>query len=588
MFARALLIAALLSPGCDPSDHPDTREYIADPDPRPGVELGADTRVAACAQVRVPVTVRTEGAHVWSVRGVPALHLVDHGDAVSFRAPVVNTDTEIELTLTVGEGEDAASGTANITVAPAPDGEGLALGMARGCGPFSLGVASGDPRADSVLLWTALPEIAEPTTVHWVVARDLFGAEIVVSGSTMAEPASGGAVTVEATGLDAGTTYFYQFSVGTQVSVLGRTRTVPRGSAQRVRLAVGSCSSVWSGHFNPYARLAEHDDVDLMIHLGDFVYDFVDAEEEVRMPPGPYPVDPTNRAEWVDRFVYYLSDPDLRRARQAHPWLVIWDNHDSDTGDELGQGTTEVFRQYVPMRTPEADDHRVAWRRLQYGDLVDIFLLDAAVHRVEAEDRDQADILGEDQWSWFESELATSEAAWRVVGTQKLVSSLIVPPVGFGKPSPWDDYPTSRARLHDALSRHDDNVILSGDLHFSIATDFVLSPTDPLYDPEDGAGSVASELLATGITRGNFDETLCGGLCADSQVKLIEDIAEQLERTNPHVAGLELIEHGYATVDLTADETVATYWYSPIRVISSTQTQGPTFRSPRGHNRWAR
>ncbi len=562
------------------------------------VSLGETRTVTACERAVLRVERQGESAVTevqWSVEGLPLVFVQPEvlGQA-SLRVPVVNLRTELKVSVQVfDEAGNEASDTVVLVIEPPEAGGELADGMAPDCEPFALGVASGDPAPDSVLLWTrvtALPEEVVP--LQWRVATDILMREVVAQGEAEAVVSQDHAVTVEATGLAPGQTYYYQFTTPEgDASFVGRTRTAPLGDVDKVTFAVGSCSSIWSGYFNAYAHLAAQEDLDLMIHLGDFVYDFVDAEEEVRLPGGAYPSDPENPVQWRARFVEYLHDPDLRRARAAHPWAVIWDNHDADDSpSEVAEETIRLFRDYVPMRRPDPDNDRIGYRVLRYGSLVDVLIVDALVHRTEGEGPEALDILGQAQWAWLEEELGRSEAAWRVLGSQKLVSTLVIPNLGLGEPSPWDEYPASRRRLHELLGAHDDNILLSGDLHFSMAMDFVLDPAaaDSPYDPAVGNGSHGVELLATSITRGNFDETLCSGLCPEPSRRLIRDLGEQLQLTNTHNAYLELIEHGYGVVEITSERTVATLWYTPIRALTRDAFRGGVLTVERGANRWNR
>ncbi len=579
------------SPIPDAQTQPDT-----DPQPPWTITLNAPDTIGPCDTLEVSATLSDDAPNnaQWSIAGHPLLALQRIDDTrVSLRTPVVNLNTELHTTPTLTHTAGLQTNTtATVTLTAPPPPTGMTEGLAPDCAPFEHGVASGDPHPNSLILWTRLTP-QDPTTtqnVSWELASDIHFQNTVQSGQASATPERDHTVHVTVEDLPAGQTFYYRFTApdGTH-STTGRTRTTPTGAVTNARFAVGSCSSIWSGHFNAYARIAQRDDLDLMIHLGDFVYDFVDAEEEVRVPD-PYPVDPENPEQWRQRFRYYLMDPSLRIARAAHPWLVIWDNHDADVKpSEAPQQTTRVFRDYVPMRQPNPDNHRIAYRSLQYGDLVHLIIFDALLHRT-GDTPETQDMLGQTQWQWLENELNNSQAAWRVLGSQKLTSTLVVPAVGLSEPSPWDQYPNSRARLFELLRNHNDNILLSGDLHFSIAADVVLDPINPdaPYDPNTSADSIGVEILATGITRGNFDETICRGPCSETTTGLIEDIGTQLGVQNPHVAFLELIQHGYGVVDITPQRATAQFWYSDILELTQTETLGGELTVERGANKWTR
>ncbi|MBH25041.1 MAG: hypothetical protein CMH57_11405 [Myxococcales bacterium] len=608
--ATASVCLLLLTLGCD-SGGGASSEGAADADPQdtatsdapegdapegdassggPRVTLSGPSEASGCDAVTVTASVEGDAASLdWSLEGLPliAAERGDDGLTLVIEAPVVTTETTLTARLTATDAQGAEGSDAiTLIVAPTAPGEGLSEGMAAGCGPFPHGVASGDPEGDSVLLWTRVtsPGDAAAVELRWVVAADRWFEQIVSEGIVSATAERDHTVTVEAGGLTPGTTYYYRFESGEARSPLGRTRTAPAGPTERVRLASMSCSSIFSGYFNAYGRLAERDDLDAVVHLGDYLYDFVDENERVRVPT-PEPPDPDSQALWRARHRYYLSDPDLRRARAAHPWVVIWDNHDVDDDGDRTQRVAEVFREYVPMRPPVVEgDPRVAYRALRFGDLVDLILIDALLHRTED------DILGPAQWSWLTARLRGAPTAWRVIGNQKLVSTLFVPG-GLLDPGNWDDYPQTRARLFELLGEADDNLILSGDLHFTIAADLVDRPTDPmdLYDPAtDAERSVGVELLATSISRGNFDEQLCSGRCDEGNLNIITVVQQELAVVNPHIAAAELIEHGYGVLDITAERVTAELWYSPIREPSRDERLGATLVVERGANQWTR
>lgn len=575
--------AADADSGPEPEPEPDLPS-----DPPPEISLSGAQSAAACESVSVSATIEGDVSEVrWAVAGEPVLHLArSEPHTVTFRAPVVGIETALAVSATaVGPTGSEATATTTVTVAAAPVGEGLALGMALDCAPFAHGVSSGDPLPTSVLLWTRI-EVSEDTPVGWAIATDHYMEDVVASGEATASADRDYTVMVEAGGLEPGTTYYYRFSAPDgRVSRLGRTKTAPVGPVERVRLASMSCSSVWSGYFNAYRGLANKE-LDLAIHLGDYVYDFVDAEEEVRMPPGAYPKNPGSLEEWRERYRYYLSDPDFRAARGAHPWLVIWDNHDSDgIADE--EQSNRVFWEYVPSRMLAPESKSVVYRSLRYGDLVHILLLDSLLWRTEG------DMLGEPQWQWFEGELDGSAADWRVVGNQKLTTQWLLPPIpGYDDTSPWDGYPASRARLYDNLGQTGDNLLISGDLHFTMIHDIVLDPDDPEqpYDPETGERAVGGELLAAGISRGNFDETLCAGLCDGNALMtdILSTVPGELYAMNPHSVFYELIEHGYAVIDITPARIEAQMWYSAIRQPTREERLGVRVTMERGANRWSR
>jgi alkaline phosphatase D len=556
--------------------------------PPGAIDLGAARTVAGCEEVTIAATPDVTLSDLsWSYSGYHALALERVGDAgLRFRAPVVNRPTAIRVRLDAQGPTGPEYGRVVVHVRPAESDDGaLAAGMAWDCAPFPTGVASGDPTVDSVLLWTRVAADAD-TELTWELATDPIFDTVVTSGSAVATAARDWTVQVEATGLSAATTYYYRFATPDgATSATGRTRTAPDDDATSARIASMSCASAFSGYFNPYARLAERDDLALVVHLGDYIYDAVDEEEEVRLP-AEYPAVPETEAEWRARHRYYLADPDLRAARGAHPWVALWDNHDIARAlADAEQRSIEVFRENLPIREVDPEDPRVIWRTVRLGALADLTIVDIYAHHLDDES-----LLSEAQWTYLEATARASTAAWRIFGNQELTTTMLGPEdFGLGSVSDWDEVPGERERFFALLAERDDNLVLSGDLHFTVAADMVLDPAaEPAYDPATSDRSVGVELLAGSITRGNFDETLCSGLCERPLLNVIENIRGQLLGRNPHFADLELIEHGYAIVDIDAERIEAQMWFSPIREIASAERPGTLLTVERGTNRWLR
>lgn len=462
--------------------------------------------------------------------------------------------------------------------------------------PFLHGVASGDPLSDRVLIWTKVdPQGASDSiSLDWEVSPDANFSTLAASGTVQARASANWTALTDVGGLSPDTRYYYRFTgPGNQESRIGRTRTAPSGPVSHLRFAVASCSSIFSGFFNGYARIGEREDLNLVIHLGDYIYDFVDPDEEVRVPV-PAPVDPTDLAGFRDRHAYYLLDPDLRLARQMHPWTVIWDNHDID-GDGIPQQLAEAiqaFHEYIPVRLNDPTRPDRIYRNLQYGDLVDIFMIDAESVR----DLDtipgigELSVLGDAQWTWLSQGLAASTAKWRLIGNQKMMTRFSIAglpsfiPFGDGPVADsgaWDGYNADRLRLLNHLTQNnlDNNIVLSGDIHMSFACD--LAPDPGVYNAQTGAGSVAVEFLPSSVTRGNFDEMGFGGFVADL-AKAAIDLA------NPYHVHSELESHGYGIVDIRADSAVAEFWYSDILQATSNEDFAVGYVIRDGDNHWDR
>src|SRR5258708_814417 len=260
--------------------------------------------------------------------------------------------------------------------------------------PFTLGVASGYPSPDGVVLWTRLMGELDPAAipVRWEVAADESMKLIVLSGETSAEPAGAPSGHVEVRGPEPGRWYWYRFVAGDAASQTGRTRTAPAAGAEvaRLRFAFASCQQYEQGWFSAYRHMAR-DDLDLVAFLGDYIYESSWGREHVRKHDAgePYTLD-----EYRARYALYKSDPDLQRAHLAFPWIFTWDDHEVDNDyaddrpeDGMPRGRFLVRRaaayracyEHMPMPAsmrPRGPDMRV-YGDLGWGRLADFYVLDA-------------------------------------------------------------------------------------------------------------------------------------------------------------------------------------------------------------------
>jgi alkaline phosphatase D len=204
----------------------------------------------------------------------------------------------------------------------------------RSAAVFRHGVASGDPLTDRVMLWTrATPRVETPSSVpvRWIVADDERLQRVVASGTVDTSSARDLTVKVDAGGLRPGRTYYYAFEAGGERSPIGRTKTLPQDDVSRVRLASISCSNYPAGYFNVYRCVANRDDLDAVVHLGDYIYEFANGvygdgsgSGRVPMPAG----EASTLADYRLRYATYRSDVDLQAAHAAHPFIAVWDDHE--------------------------------------------------------------------------------------------------------------------------------------------------------------------------------------------------------------------------------------------------------------------
>jgi alkaline phosphatase D len=275
---------------------------------------------------------------------------------------------------------------------------------------FSLGVASGDPWPDSVLLWTRLvrdPLAADggmgdtPIEVAWEIARDERFRDVVRSGVTLAMPELGHSLHIEVGGLDPGRHYWYRFRTEKAESPIGRTRTAPAIGERtpRLRFAVAACQHWMYGNWAAYHRMVD-EELDFVLHLGDYIYEVPSSSPAaVKQKVRDVPVDvPKTLADYRRMHAWYKTDPAIQAAHAAFPWIAIWDDHDVENdyaGDRApGRPTTAAFlRQRAaayqaywenmplrPAQRPAGPDARL-FRRLAFGDLIDLIMLDERQHR---------------------------------------------------------------------------------------------------------------------------------------------------------------------------------------------------------------
>ena len=462
--------------------------------------------------------------------------------------------------------------------------------------PFYHGVTSGDPLANQVIIWTKITSSASSEKVLWELSVYPDFSWINRRDSLVVDSSTDFTVKVDVSGLSPSTIYYYRFRNSSGLtSAIGTTRTAPLSTdvLYHLRFAVVSCSSIYSGFFNGYKRISERNDIDFVMHLGDYIYDFVDTDEEVRVPT-PYPSVPTNLQEWRDRHSYYLLDPDLRAARQRHPWIAIWDNHDlSNIGDPDFIASQQAFYEYLPVRVPDATDSSKLWRKFSYGALMEIFMIDMYTKKdIDLITPTDYHILGLEQDYWLKTELAVSPSRWKIVGNQKMVAgwSVIGLPSWFPgdgtylTTSSWDGWDVARDELLLYLKDNSINnvVFMSGDSHVTLVADLSEDPYDlGTYSGSTGAGSIACEFLPTSLTRGNFDEM---GISA-SLLPLATGLSNA---ANPNHVHSEFVSHGYGIIDVSPDTLIAELWYSDILNQTSSENFNEGYYVLNGMNHWER
>lgn len=434
---------------------------------------------------------------------------------------------------------------------------------------FLYGVASGDPTSDSVLLWTRVtPLDPGPVSGTFEVFDSLEFPAPVAQGSFTTDQDRDYTVKVDVLGLSPGTTYYYRFQCEGATSPIGRTRTAPEGEVDRLRLLVFSCAAYAAGYFHAYRTAALRADIDVCVHLGDYIYEYGNAEFGATRSYDP-PDEVLTLADYRRRYAHYRLDPDLQAVHQQFPFVTIWDdhevandawrdgaeNHQTDEGSysERKRAAQQAYFEWVPVR--ELERGRVH-RSFSHGNLVDLVLLDTRHwgrdRQLTSDDPDLLDedrsILGADQEQWLEDTLLASKARWRLLCQQVMVTSL---PLGIVNSDAWEGYPANRERLYGLIRSNalDNVVILTGDIHMSWAFDVVpeIDQADETYDPSTGAGSIAVEFVAPSVTSPSLDQ------------EPAETLAEAALEV-PHVRLAQLWKRGYLLLDVD-HERVQAEWY---------------------------
>jgi alkaline phosphatase D len=417
--------------------------------------------------------------------------------------------------------------------------------------PFTLGVAAGSPRADGFVIWTRLAPLpledpsggggmpAQAVEVEWVVAQDPALRRQVKRGSALAEPDWAHSLHVEIAGLPADRPYWYAFRTGDWHSAIGRARTlpVPDHPLAQLRFAFASCQHYETGYYAAYRHMVA-DDPDLIVHLGDYIYETSSAQP-LRRHEGPEPVD---LAGYRRRHACYKLDPDLRAAHAHCCWLMSWDDHEVDNdyaglysadpafaGEAFARRRAAAYRAYwehmpLPLSArPAADGGMVLHSRTRIGDLLELSLLDARQYRSDqacatpgklggqvvpdcAERGDTArTMLGPAQEQWLLTGLGASRSRWNVIAQSMLMAPLDQRPgaeQGWWTDG-WDGYPAARGRILDALAQRQvpNPVVIGGDIHAFFANDLHREGPESVVVASEFVGSSIS---STGVAHDKF------------------------------------------------------------------------------------
>lgn len=488
---------------------------------------------------------------------------------------------------------------------------GPALGLARGDDAvpgnavFAHGVASGDPLADAVIIWTRISGRSGSGRVRWLVARDAALRSVVREGELETGPERDYTVKVDVTGLEPGAVYYYGFEAGGVPSPVGRTRTLPAGGVDSVRFAVVSCSNYPYGYFHVYRDIARQDDIDAVLHLGDYLYEYpmggYATEYAAALGREPQPRHETVTLEdYRLRHAQYKADPDSQAMQARHPLIAVWDdheitndawrggaqNHQAAEGDygERVRAAVQAYFEWMPIRGAAAGRDTRIYRGFDYGDLVSLVMLDTRlVGRDEQPDaggvsdpeeigrrlRDPSRrLLGSEQESWLVTELDRSAATWQLVGQQVMVvparsanleplidlesnaglpREMLEQYIAASRSNPpmlldtWNGYPIAREEFLRVLAQHARNPVV-------LTGDLHTAMAADLI-PAGATTPVAVELMTTSVTSPGFDQYL-----PQVRPNAVRDATLEI---NPMLKYMETSRRGWLAVRFNREECTA-------------------------------
>lgn len=443
--------------------------------------------------------------------------------------------------------------------------------------PFYHGVASGDPTPNAVIIWTRVtPDVPGAVGGTWRVALDTNFASVVQSGTFTVDSTTDYCVKIDVTGLQPNTWYFYEFTALGRNSLIGRTKTAPIGGIDQLRFAFVACANYPYGYFNVYDGIRNRNDVDVVLHLGDYIYEGGFALFGIRNDQLP-DHEIIKLADYRQRYSTYRLDPATRKVHQQYPFICVWDDHETANnsyrdGAENHSPASEgpwVLRkaagqqandEWIPNRLPEKGNINKIWRKISYGNLADLFMLDTRLYARTLQGGNLNDtakhLIGNEQMEWLKNELLNSKAKWKIIGQQVMMGNLT--PFGITlNDDQWDGYTVERQKLYDIILNNNvqNVVVLTGDIHTAWAMD--LPYNTATYNPTTGAGSVAVEFVCTSVTSPASPVPL------DPLYPLITAIL-------PHIKYVDLYKKGYGVLDLNANKAQGDFY--AVKTIANRDT----------------
>ncbi|TDQ08310.1 alkaline phosphatase D family protein [Pedobacter metabolipauper] len=448
---------------------------------------------------------------------------------------------------------------------------------------FLHGVASGDPLQDKVIIWTRISSRNySDKRVRWEMSTDPGFSRIEKKGIKAISGDSDYTVKVDVNGLSPGITYYYRFIYQNTFSATGVTKTLPGAlKDSSFCMAVVSCNNWEDGYFNSFRFLAQKQEVDLVLHLGDYIYEY--ATGEYGNPASGRINEPRNETltlqDYRTRYAQYRTDPDLQILHAAKPFYLIWDDHeiandayrDGAKNHQPNEGNWDVrkkaaiqaYLEWLPIRVKNASQIR---RKFEIGDDIALYLMDerstARTKQMEIDEpgfngEDRA-IIGNAQYNWLANELKNSKATWKLIGNQVMFSGYNVA-TGFKLPKYndwWLGYPHERGKIIDMISKEKvSNVLfLTGDHHESFVLALHKEDKFMQYTKAWQKKPLAWELLTPSITSKNGDRRPAEEIIEFERMLRDKSI-------NPHLAFGDIKSHGYFIANISKHTFRADYYF---------------------------
>lgn len=506
---------------------------------------------------------------------------------------------------------------------------------------FPHGVASGDPLATRVIIWTRVSpgKGVDSVQVKWSVSSNASMEHVVAHDEHTTNAEADHTVKMDVQGLSPSTLYYYQFHCNNEQSVIGRTRTAPLDTEEPLEFAVISCTNYTAGFYNALERIAQRPTLIAVIHLGDYIYEGTQRDFDTQ---NNVPDDEYESTHFVKHKIYWLHyfrrryslnrlDVNLQHAHQVHPFINIWDDHETannaykdgarghdpnNDGEWLDRknAARQVYFEWLPIR----GDGSKIYRSIRFGKMMELVLLDTRLEGRDKQIYDASDparfaadrtILGAKQKEWLFDTLQSSPCQWKVIANQVIFSEINLKwAESLGALAArlqefndtfldyWEGYPAERDEVINFLSRQkiSNTVILSASMHCALAFDVTKRATRysrkgeaATYDPVTGKGSVAVEFASASVTSANFDEQV-GSLMASAFQRMIN---QKLPlpvnyNANPHLKFADVQRHGYFILRITKEKAEAAYYFlKDLHVRTLKEDSGGVYTTKAGSGR---